>query len=163
MSRKDLGFWVLQCPGWLLLIYLVFAQGVAAFDYELGVTLGTQEPASAITEIGAAFWYGFAFADLVTYIPLLTLALIGHWRGASWGRVVLAAALGITVYWPVVSLAALVKAREAAGWNLSSEWAYWIVCVAVLCWGAWGLRELSRGNLLLTLSAGETSSTHPNG
>ncbi len=46
----------MQSPGWLLLVSLVFAQGVSALSYELGVTLGTQEPAEAITEVGAALW-----------------------------------------------------------------------------------------------------------
>ena len=142
MSHRDFGFWALQCPGWLLLAYLVYAQGIPAFDYELGVTMGTQEPANAITEVGTAFWYGFAFGDLVTYIPLLAWGLIGHLRDAPWGRIVLGAAMGITVYWPVVSLAVLVKARDAAGWRITSEMPYWIVCVAIALWGAWGLWEL---------------------
>jgi len=142
MSHRDFGFWALQCPGWLLLAYLSYAQGIPAFDYELGVTMGTQEPANAITEVGTAFWYGFAFGDLVTYIPLLAWGLIGHLRDAPWGRIVLGAAMGITVYWPVVSLAVLVKARDAAGWRITSEMPYWIVCVAIALWGAWGLWEL---------------------
>jgi len=147
MSQRDFGFWALQCPGWLLLVYLVYAQGIPAFGYQLGVTMGTQEPASAITEVGAAFWYGFAFGDLVTYIPLLALGLIGHLRDAPWGRIVFGAAMGITVYWPVVCLAAVVKARDAAGWNISNEMPYWIVCVAVALWGAWGLSELLKRDL----------------
>ena len=142
MSQRGFAFWALQCPGWLLLIYLAYAQGISAFGYELGVSMGTQEPAETITEVGAAFWYGFAFGDLVTYMPLLGLGLIGHLRGAYWGRIALAAALGITVYWPVVSLAALVDARDAAGWNISDEMPYWIVCLAIAFWGAWGLWEL---------------------
>jgi hypothetical protein len=57
--------WWLQIPGWLLLAYLAYAQAIPAFDYELGVRMGTQESAQKITEVGAAFWYGFAFSDLV--------------------------------------------------------------------------------------------------
>jgi hypothetical protein len=136
--------WGIQIPGWLLLVYLVCAQGVSALSYELGVSMGTQEPASAITEVGAAFWYGFAFGDLVIYIPILAAALIGHLRAARWTGVVLGAALGITVYWPIVCLAALVDARGAAGWNVASETPYWIVCLAIASWGAWGLWALVR-------------------
>jgi len=130
---------MLQVPGWLLLVYLVFAQGISALDYELGVRLGTQESPEAITEVGAAFWYGFAFGDLVTYIPLLCIGLIGYMRRAAWGRLAFAAALGITIYWPIVCLAAMVKARGAAGWNLPSEVPYWIVCIVIELWGAWAL------------------------
>lgn len=137
--KRSLGFWMLQGPGWLLLIYLIYAQGISAFGYELGVAMGTQEAAEVITEVGAAFWYGFAVGDLLTYIPILLVGLIGHLRCARWGRIALAAALGITVYWPVVSLAALMDARDAAGWNMSNELPYWVVCLLIASWGAWGL------------------------
>ena len=134
----------LQVPGWTLFAYLVYAQAIPAFDYELGVRMGTQESATAITEVGAAFWYGFAFSDLIVYVPLLGAGLIGHWLHRHWWRVVLAAALGITVYWPVVALAAAVDARDATGWDVD-ETAYWIVLPVVVAWGAWGLFLVARG------------------
>ena len=142
--KRDIGFWMLQCPGWLLCLYLIYAQAIPAFDYELGISMGTQEPADQITAVGVAFWYGFTFGDLVTYIPLLTAGLIGHYLGRTWGRVLLGAALGITVYWPVVCLAAVVTARDAVGWNLSNETPYWIVLPAITLWGAWGLWHMMR-------------------
>ena len=77
--------------------------------------MGTQEPAGQITEVGTAFWYGFAFADLVFYVPLLIAGLIGHWRETKWTPVILGAALGITAYWPITALATIVAARESAG------------------------------------------------
>lgn len=130
--------WWLQIPGWILLAYLVYAQAIPAFDYELGVVMGTQESAQEITEVGAAFWYGFAFADLVVYIPLLGAGLIGHWLGRRWWRVVLGAALGITVYWPVVVLVTAVDARDASGWNID-ETAYWIILPLIAAWALLGL------------------------
>ena len=136
---RGFAFWAVQGPGWLLLIYLIYAQGITAFSYNLGVTMGTQEPVEMVTEVGSAYWYGFALGDLLTYIPILLIGLIGHLRGTAWGRTMLAAALGITVYWPVVSLAALVDARDAAGWAISNETPYWIVCLLIAAWGAWGL------------------------
>ncbi|MDH3231625.1 MAG: hypothetical protein OEN55_17690 [Alphaproteobacteria bacterium] len=144
MPRRGTGFWLLQGPGWLLLLYLFYAQGIAALDYELGVAMGTQEPAAEITEVGAAFWWGFALGDLVTYMPLLAVGLIGHAAGRAWGRTALAAALGITVYWPVLSLAVVVAARDAAGWSLAGERAYWIVLPPIALWAAWGLWRLAR-------------------
>jgi hypothetical protein len=144
MANRGSGFWLLQGPGWLLLAYLVYAQAIAAFDYELGVRMGTQEPAQQITEVGVAFWYGFAFADLTIYIPLLAAGLIGYWQGRVWGRAVFAAALGITVYWPVVVLASAVDARDAAGWVID-ETPYWIVLSIVMAWGIWGLQRIARG------------------
>lgn len=137
--KRDIGFWLLQVPGWLLLLYLIYAQAIPAFSYDIGVAMGTQEPAEQITEVGTAFWYGFAFGDLITYIPLLAVGLIGHWRRKIWGRVLLAAALGITVYWPVVCLAAVVAARDAAGWNLTNETPFWTVLPLITLWGGVGL------------------------
>jgi hypothetical protein len=144
LPKRGLSFFVLQGPGWLLLAYLIIAQGLTALSYDLGVSMGTQESAEAITEVGTAFFYGFAFADLVIYIPLLLAGLIGHLRGTQWGRLSLVAALGITVYWPVVCLAALVDVRGAAGWNMGSEAPYWIVLTAIAAWGGWGLVAVAR-------------------
>jgi hypothetical protein len=140
-NRRDL--LLVQVPGWLFLLYLVYAQVPAAFDYELGVRMGTQEPAEAITEVGAAFWYGFAFADLVVYIPLLAAGLVGFWRDCRWSRAVLGAALGITVYWPIVALAAAVDARDAAGWAIN-ETLYWIVLPVIAVWATVALFQITR-------------------
>ena len=142
--KRDVSFWLLHGPGWILLFYLIYAQAIPAFDYNLGITMGTQEPADMVSEVGVAFWYGFAFADLVIYIPLLALGLIGYWLKRVWGRVLLAAALGVTVYWPIVCLAALVTARDASGWNLENEAPYWIVLPLIMLWGAWGLWRITR-------------------
>ena len=101
--------------------------------------MGTQEPAEQITEVGVAFWYGFAFGDLVVYLPFLALGLIGHGFRRYWGTIILSAALGITAYWPVVSLAAVVAARDASAWRLPNETTYWIVLPLITIWGAWGL------------------------
>jgi len=143
MKERGIGFWALQGPGWLLFLYLVYAQAIPAFDYDLGIAMGTQESAEQITEVGVAFWYGFALGDLVVYIPLLALGLIGHKLGRDWGRVMLIAALGITVYWPVVSLAAVVAARTAPGWNLPNEIVFWFVLPLITIWGLWGLWRIA--------------------
>ena len=39
MNRKA-GDWILQIPGWLLLVYLLYAQAIPALDYDLGVRMG---------------------------------------------------------------------------------------------------------------------------
>jgi len=146
MMKRDIGFWLLQGPGWLLLLYLIYAQAIPVFSYDLGVAMGTQEPADQISEVGVAFWYGFAFADLVTYIPLLAAGLIGHWSDRMWGRILLGAALGITVYWPVASLSAVIAARDAMDWNLTNEAPYWIVLPLITLWGTWGLWRITHYN-----------------
>ncbi len=143
MSRRQLDLWSVIVPGWLLLAYLAYAQAIPAFDYDLGVAMGTQEPAQDITPVGAAFWYGFAFGDLAVYIPLLAAGLVGFAARRLWGRALLSAALGITVYWPVVVLAAAMDARGTPGWHLD-ETAYWIVLPPIALWAVWGLWRIAR-------------------
>jgi len=140
--KRSIRFWLLQGPGWLLLLYLLYAQAIPAFSYDLGIAMGTQEPAEKITAVGVAFWQGFAFGDLVTYIPFLLIGLIGHWSRRMWGHIFLSAALGITVYWPIVCLAAVVAARDSAGWYLANEIPYWIALPLIALWGLWGLWHL---------------------
>jgi hypothetical protein len=53
--KRDIDFWLIQAPGWLLLIYLVYAQAIPAFNYETGVAMGTQEPAEVVSDVGVAF------------------------------------------------------------------------------------------------------------
>jgi len=144
MKTRDLSFWTIQAPGWFLLVYLIYAQAIPAFNYETGVAMGTQEPAEVVSGVGVAFWYGFAFGDLLAYIPLMLIGLVGHWKEYDWGRVILAAALGVTIYWPLVCLAAVVAARNAPGWNLVDETPYWIALPLIAAWGAWGLWRLTR-------------------
>ena len=60
-----IAFWLIQVPGWLLFAYLVVAQCVPAVSYALGVRMGTQEPGDRITEVGVAFFKGYAGADLI--------------------------------------------------------------------------------------------------
>ncbi len=132
---SDPGFWFIQGPGWLLVLYLAVAQCTAAVSYEFGVRLGTQEPAEKVTEVGVAFWKGFAVADLL-YTPLLAAGLIGHMLGAAWTPVVLGAALGITLYWPLVCLWAIKSARGKRGWTLPKETQYWVVLPIIEIWGA---------------------------
>ena len=133
MSYASLLF--IQVPGWALLLYLILAQCPAAFSYKLGVKMGTQEPAEAITEVGAAFWWGLAFADLVFYTPTLALGLAGQLLGTEWAPLILGAALGTTVYWPIASLATVKAARHAPGWSLPKERQYWIVLPLIALWG----------------------------
>jgi len=144
VASRGFGFWALQSPGWILLLYLIYAQAIPVFDYQLGVSMGTQESAADITEVGTAFWYGFAFGDLVAYIPLLALGLLGHWLKKRWGNVLLTAALGISIYWPIVCLAAVVAAQGAAGWKLANETDYWIGLPFITLWGVCGLFHLLR-------------------
>lgn len=143
MENRGIGSWMLLGPGCLLLLYLIYAQAIPAIDYDLGVSMGTQEPAEQITAVGVAFWYGFALGDLLVYIPLLGFGLIGYGLGRNWGRIMLVAALGITLYWPAVALAAVFTAREAPGWSLPDEVVFWFVLPPIMIWAVWGLWRMA--------------------
>lgn len=142
---NGIAFWIIQGPGWVLFAYLVIAQCTAAFSYELGVRMGTQEPREQITEVGTAFWWGLALADLVFYTPLLGVGLIAHWAGSGLAGPLLGAALGTTVYWPIVSLATVWRARGAPGWSLPKEAQYWVVLPMIASWGLIALILLAAG------------------
>ncbi|NNK67348.1 MAG: hypothetical protein HKO95_11495 [Rhodobacteraceae bacterium] len=144
MPDNPFVFWFIAGPGWALFLYLCVAQCLSAISYRLGIRMGAQEPAERITEVGVAFWWAVAFSDLVFYTPLLGLGLWGHWTGAGWAPIVLAAALGITVYWPIMSLAAVYRARSAPGWTLPKERQYWVVLPIIAAWGALALVLLLR-------------------
>ena len=133
---SGLEFWIVQLPGWALFFYLVVAQCSAAVSYELGIRMQTQEPAERITDVGVAFFKGLAMADLVFYTPILGIGLVGHAFETSWGMLLLAAAAGITVYWPLACLVTVKAARNAAGWSLPKERDYWIVLPLIAGWGA---------------------------
>jgi hypothetical protein len=120
-------------------LYLVVAQCSAAVSYDLGVRMGTQEPAAKITDVGVAFFKGFAAADLWFYTPLLGIGLTGHALGDDWGAVLLAAAAGITVYWPLACLVTVRAARGVKGWSLPKERDYWVVLPLIAGWGALAL------------------------
>lgn len=132
-------FWFIQGPGWLLVLYLAATQCVSAFSYDFGVRIGAQEPVEYTTRVGQAFWWGFAVGDLLFYVPVLALGLIGQILGASWAAPLLAAALGITVYWPIVCLAAVKDARGAPGWTPPNERPFWVVLPLIAGWALAGL------------------------
>ena len=138
MVRRSASTFV-QVSGWLFFAYLVYAQGITALNYDYGVAMGTQEPVENITQVGVAFWYGFAVGDAVFYIPLLLAGLIGLARRSQWAPGIMIAAMGITVYWPIVCLVAVATARGASGWSLPQETQYWMVLPIIAAWAAWVL------------------------
>ncbi len=142
---QEFGFWIIQIPGWCLFTYLAITQCLSALNYNLGVRLGFQDSEKDVTEIGRAFWWGFAAGDLLLYTPLLGLGLIGHWHGANWSEFLLSAAFGITAYWTVVCLAAVRTACKSPEWKILDQKAYWIVLPIICLWGVCGLSILISG------------------
>jgi hypothetical protein len=136
---RGAGFWFLQVSGWLFVLYLITAQGISAFDYELGVSMGTQDAVDNVTEIGVAFWRGFAIAYVIVYIPLFLIGLVGHFIGKNWGKIALAGALAITIYWPITCFIAITIAKKSEAWTAELPFVYYIVLPVFVVWGLWGL------------------------
>ncbi len=145
MAQRSTEFWFIQIPGWLLTAYLAIAQAIPGINYDIGVRIGTQAPVTDFTEVGVAFAYGFCVADLVFYVPILAIGLLGHWGGRPWSRIVLAAPLGISVYWPIVALVAFVDARGAPGWLFDERpfFLFWIIWPCIALWALWALWRLA--------------------
>ncbi len=127
--------WIIQGPGWALVLYLLVTQCTSAISYGFGVRYGFQEPESRITAIGTALFWGFALADLVFYAPLLALALVADLLNWAASDALLGAALGVTVYWPIVCLATVKRARGVENWHLPKEGQYWLALPAIILWG----------------------------
>ena len=129
----------MQCPGWALLLYLVYSQAIAAINYEHGLLFAAWERSAALAESDIGVWYGFVLADLVVYVPLLAAGLSGIWLGAPWRRPVFGAALGITLYWPVAILATIVATRESNQSVLTSDPVYWVMLPLIVVWALWAM------------------------
>jgi hypothetical protein len=143
MTMRDIPNEV-KYPGWLLLLYLVYSQAIPAFRYEWGIRMGTQDAPEVVTRVGTAFWYGFCVGDLMVYIPCLALGLL-RFKSAVLARVALIVALGITAYWPVVCLTAVLDARNShtPGWNLDNLRDYYVVLSILEVWTIWSLVRIA--------------------
>jgi hypothetical protein len=114
-------FLFLQLTSWIFLAYLFVAQVIPVFDYDIGIAMKTQESIQEVGPIGVAFYKGFAASDALVYLPLMAAGLLLHLAGGHEepSKLLLGAAYGITIYWPVDCLAALEAAR--GHWNLPKE------------------------------------------
>lgn len=100
-----------------LVVLLLLGQVLGLVNYDLAVRWGLQEPASAVSAYGVVVNRAFALADTVFYLPLVLLALAGLWQRRPWAPLLTAASLGITAYWPLMSLAMLQALPGTAGYS----------------------------------------------
>jgi len=135
--------------GILLNILFLLGQTMAIIDYDLAVELGFQEPVSDVTEVGVALNKGFGLADTIVYVPLFVLGIIGLIKKHRMGFYAMFAAMGITVYWPVVSLSTVFYAKGAKGWFFNDYTAYTVILLLVVCYGIWGMSLLIKNKPLL--------------
>ena len=123
---------------------LLAGQTLGVVNYDLAVSIGMQESANEIGEIGIAFAKGFGFADTLVYIPLFLFGMIGLLNGKSWGKYLMFGALAISVYWPVVHLYAIFIDTESITLNPEKYFYYPVVLSLIVIYGLWGMYYLYR-------------------
>ncbi len=139
INKRTIGFWILMIFGILILVILFIGQMMSFINYEFTVSIGLQESEDVIGEMGVAVNKGFGVGDTIIYIPLLVIGLLGLWIRKEWGVFAMMSALGITAYWPMVSLFLLLFAKGLPGFNFTNFISYSIILIAISIYGIWGL------------------------
>ena len=148
-KRRTVGFWIVIIVGILLLLMLILGQMMAFINYDFAVSIGLQESKDIIGEMGVAVNKGFGVGDTIIYTPLLVFGLIGLWFRKRWGVFVMASALAITAYWPMVSIFFLLYARGIPGFNFTNFVFYAIMLTLITLYGLWGLWYLYKNRKIL--------------
>ena len=138
-DKRPFGFWVLVVLGMLILVMLFVGQMMSFINYEFTVSIGMQESVDVIGEMGVAVNKGFGVGDTIIYIPLLLFGIVGLLIRKRWSIYAMAGALGISAYWPVVSIFILIFARGTPGFNFSQYASYSILLTVITVYGLWGL------------------------
>ena len=149
-KKRTIGFWFLIGFGVFLNIAYVLGQTMAVINYDFALSIGLQEPANEITEIGVAQNKGFGFGDTVFYIPLFVIGIIGLLKRTTFGLFAMLGAMAVTVYWPIVGLSTVIFAKGAPGWHFSDYSSYSIILSIIALYGVWGFFFLykNRGSLV---------------
>ena len=148
-NNGAVGFWILMVVGIIVLVVLFIGQMMSFINYEFTVMIGLQESVDVIGEMGVAVNKGFGVGDTIIYIPLLIMGLIGLWIRKEWGIITMAGALGITAYWPMVSLFLLLFAKGSPGFNFTNFTSYAIILILITIYGIWGLLYLIKRRKVL--------------
>ena len=137
--KREIGFWILMIPGFLILLMLILGQMIAFINYEFTVSVGLQESVDIIGEYGVASNKAFGVGDTIIYLPLLILGLLGLWQKKTWGLFTMIGALAITAYWPIVNLFFVFFAKGLPGFNFTDYITYTIVLSLITFYGLWGM------------------------
>ncbi|KUG26107.1 hypothetical protein ASZ90_004063 [hydrocarbon metagenome] len=152
MKNKRLpGFWILMIIGMIILVMLFIGQMMSFINYDFTVSIGLQEPENVVGEMGVAVNKGFGVGDTLIYIPLLIIGLLGLWFKKPWGIYAMLSALGITAYWPMISLFILLFAKGTPGFNFSDYTSYTILLTSITIYGVWGLWYIYKNRKILSI------------
>ncbi len=140
--KKDTSFWVLIIIASILVVMFLLGQTLGLFNYDLAVSIGTQESVEEIGNVGIAFAKGFGFADTVLYIPLFVIGIIGLLKQKRWGKYSMFGGLAISVYWPLVHLYAIFIDKASITLHAEKYIYYPIILSLIVIYGLWGMKYL---------------------
>ena len=148
-NNRTSGFWILMIFGVLILLMLIMGQTMSFINYEFAVSIGLQESEKAVGKMGVTVNKAFGVGDTMIYLPIMLAGLIGLWLKKTWGLFTMAAAMGITAYWPMVCLFVLIFSEGTPGFNFDDFTTYTIVLTSITIYGLWGLWYLYKNQKLL--------------
>ena len=147
MDTGKMGYWFLITFSSVLLLFLIVGQSFALIDYNYVVSIGLQESIQEVTIIGIAWLKAFAIGDTLAYIPLLLAGIIGMIKKRKWGYISMFASLAISVYWPIVNLAAIYLAKNDINLNTDKYVSFSIILPIIAIYGLWGMFYLYKNHL----------------
>ena len=139
IKNKTISDWMFFTVGIIILFMLFLGQTMSFINYEFTVSLGLQESIEQIGSFGVAVNKGFGISDTIIYIPLMLIGLIGTWTKKKWGIWSMIAALGITIYWPVVCLAIIFLSEGVPDVQFTDIMEYVLILSFITFYGIWGL------------------------
>lgn len=149
-GKRTASFWVILIVGLIWGVWLILGQTMSFINYDFTVSISMQESKDIIGEMGVAINKGFGVADTLIYLPLWLAGLVGLWRKKAWGLFLMAAAFGITAYFPVVCLFWLLFARGITDFRFTNFTTYTILLTIFTLYGLWGLWYLCKHRKELT-------------
>ncbi len=151
MTTRPVAFWIIVVFLVLSFIMLLLGQIMALIDYDSAAQLGLQESREAISEYGMQVNRGFAAGDTLVYATLTGASVIGLLLRKRWALLTTGAVMGISAYWPVVSVFMLIFLRGVPGYTLVPGLEMWLVMAIYFAFGVWGLFYLIlRGDRLVS-------------
>ena len=109
-------------------------QTMAIVNYDFAA-IPLQEPLAEITAAGVALNKGFGFGDILFYMPLFVVGIIGLLKRSALGLYTMFEAMAITVYWPIVSLSTVFYAKGSPGWYFADYTSYSIFLSLIVYYG----------------------------
>lgn len=125
--------WAVQVIGWILVLYLCVGRGLSLFSYRTASAWAFVESNKDITTAGVAMNKGGAIADVLLYIPMIIVGLIGHRLKARWSNIFILGAASITVSSSLAWLFTIARARELTpAWKIACTGSHFLAPILLI-------------------------------